>query len=292
MLPSDISRKLTLYSCFLYLWPWVGVWAYDQGPRGGSWVGGGGVSPLGGRKEGLFTMRNFSIPHLCVVEEGVQGDWGFWKTAKPWLHLLPTPPAPQPFPCMPSSRGPSQTLRWDVPSTAPRETSLAGFKPSIWNSGSSQVPLLQGIWELPKLSQSGNFHSFLPRSDWPSSWEEQLFLTEQKWEGDGYHLPEDFLFWFIISPLILLIAWHLQWPVTFQKWWCLPEAVTQLQRLKNMSENSGGGGETEHFSEWSCANRGQLDLSLPIARISSPYTKMRRFTIECLPGLWLGHKAW
>lgn len=45
--------------------------------------GGGEVSPQGGRKERLFTKRNFSIPHLCVVEEGSQGDWGFWGTAKP-----------------------------------------------------------------------------------------------------------------------------------------------------------------------------------------------------------------
>lgn len=36
-------------------------------------MGGGGVSQWGGRKEGLFTMSNFPIPHLCVVEEGSRG---------------------------------------------------------------------------------------------------------------------------------------------------------------------------------------------------------------------------
>ena len=98
MLASDISRKLTLYSSFLYPWPWVGVWADDQGPRWGSLVGGGGVSPLGGRKEGLFILRNFSIPHLYIVEEGVPGELGILENSKtltpPPLHTHPSPTFP------------------------------------------------------------------------------------------------------------------------------------------------------------------------------------------------------
>ena len=55
-------------------------------------MGGGDVSPLGGRKEGLFTMRNFSIPHLCVVEEGVPGELGILENSK--TLTLPPPHTP------------------------------------------------------------------------------------------------------------------------------------------------------------------------------------------------------
>ena len=91
-----------------------------------------------GRKD-YSSWGTFPFLICTLLRRGSQGDRGFWRTAKPWLHLLSTHTPPQPFPCMPSSRGPSQTLHWDVPSTAPREMSLDGFKPSIWNAGSGQV---------------------------------------------------------------------------------------------------------------------------------------------------------